>query len=122
MLHTRAEAHRGWDTQAARRDRRAEWEAVTDSTYLTRATNLATKWMVAPHFQRGPLEEVIAAAMEEAAAPLRDEVSELRDARQREEWWEELLTHYDAPVTGIRDKHRNQELRRLIGLDAKEGK
>jgi len=95
---------------------------VTDSTYLTRATNLATKWMVAPHFQRGPLEEVIAAAMEEAAAPLRDEVSELRDARQREEWWEELLTHYDAPVTGIRDKHRNQELRRLIGLDAKEGK
>jgi hypothetical protein len=36
--------------------------------------------MVAPHFQRGPLEEVIAAAMEEAAAPLRDEVSELRAA------------------------------------------
>ena len=52
---------------------------MTDSTYLTRATNLATKWMVAPHFQRGPLEEVIAAAMEEAAAPLRDEVAASRE-------------------------------------------
>jgi len=53
---------------------------------------------------------------------LRDEVAELRADREREEWWEELLTHYDAPVTGIRDKHRNQELRRLLGLDAARGK